>query len=59
MLNRRDATALDKKKAGPCSSPKTYRRLARGKHVFRVRARDRAGNLDATPAVKRFKIKGR
>jgi hypothetical protein len=28
-----------------------------GKHVFRVNARDRAGNLDTTPAVKRFKIK--
>jgi hypothetical protein len=27
--------------------------------VFRVKARDRAGNLDATAAVKRFKIKRR
>jgi hypothetical protein len=28
-----------------------------GKHTFRVTARDRAGNVDATPAVKRFTIK--
>jgi hypothetical protein len=27
--------------------------------VFRVKARDRAGNVDATPAVKRFRIKKR
>jgi trimeric autotransporter adhesin len=50
---------LDKKKLGPCTSPKTYKRLEPGKHAFRVKARDAAGNLDATPAVKRFKIKRR
>jgi hypothetical protein len=50
---------LDKKKLRPCTSPKTYKKLERGKHVFRVGARDRAGNLDATPAVKRFKIEKR
>jgi hypothetical protein len=48
---------LDKKKYKPCTSPKTYKRLKRGKHVFRVKARDRAGNVDRTPMVKRFKIK--
>jgi hypothetical protein len=47
---------LDNQKFKACSSPKTYKKLKPGKHVFRVRARDRAGNLDATPAVKRFKI---
>jgi hypothetical protein len=36
-----------------------YKKLERGEHVFRVKARDRSGNLDATPAVKRFKIKQR
>ena len=50
---------LDEKKLKPCTSPKTYRGLKPGKHVFRVKARDRAGNLDATPAVRRFKIKKR
>jgi hypothetical protein len=50
---------LDRKSFEPCTSPKTYKKLKPGKHVFRVRARDRAGNLDATPTVKRFKIKKR
>jgi Subtilase family len=39
------------------------RRLARrfrvGKHVVSVRARDAAGNVDRTPAVRRFKMKRR
>jgi hypothetical protein len=48
---------LDKKKFKPCKSPKTYKKLKPGKHVFRVKARDRAGNIDKTPMVKRFKIK--
>ena len=39
---------LDTKRFRPCTSPKTYRKLEPGKHVFRVKARDRAGNLDAT-----------
>jgi hypothetical protein len=46
---------LDAQKPRPCASPTAYRKLKRGKHVFRVRARDRAGNVDATPAVKRFR----
>ena len=50
---------LDKKQRRSCTSPKTYKKLAPGKHVFRVTARDRAGNLDGTPAVRRFKIKRR
>ncbi len=50
---------LDKKKYKPCTSPKTYKKLKPGKHVFRVKARDRAGNVDRTPTVKRFKIKRR
>ena len=48
---------LDKQKFKPCTSPKTYKKLKPGKHVFRVRARDRAGNVDKTPMVKRFKLK--
>jgi hypothetical protein len=53
------ACRLDRKQRKPCTSPKTYRRLKPGRHVFRVKARDRAGNLDATPAVKRFRIRRR
>jgi len=33
------------------------RRLGEGKHAIKVRARDRAGNVDATPAVFRFRVK--
>ncbi|MEA2312039.1 MAG: hypothetical protein QOE28_2007, partial [Solirubrobacteraceae bacterium] len=40
-----------------CTSPKTYRKLKPGEHVFRVKARDRAGNVDATPTLRRFKIR--
>jgi hypothetical protein len=31
--------------------------LKRGKHKFQVKARDAAGNLDAFPAIKKFKLK--
>jgi hypothetical protein len=47
---------LDKGKAKRCSSPKKYRRLKAGRHVFRVWAIDRAGNKDPTPAKRRFKV---
>jgi hypothetical protein len=36
-----------------CRSPKSYSRLRPGRHSFQVRAIDRAGNVDRTPA-KRF-----
>ena len=50
---------LDRRKLRRCTSPKTYKKLAPGRHVFRVKARDHAGNLDTTPVVRRFKIKRR
>jgi trimeric autotransporter adhesin len=53
------ACKLDKRKLRRCTSPKTYKKLAPGRHVFRVKARDRAGNRDTTPAVRRFKIERR
>ena len=40
----------------PCASPRSYRLLKRGLHTFRVRAKDRAGNVDATPATRVWRI---
>ncbi len=40
---------LDAAAFAPCLSPKTYTGLPDGAHTFRVRARDAAGNIDATP----------
>jgi hypothetical protein len=48
---------LDSQKFKTCTSPKTYKHLKPGRHEFRVRARDGAGNADATPAVKKLRIK--
>jgi len=47
---------LDAKPFKPCSSPKKYKKLKPGKHVFKVRAIDRAGNVDPTPAKRAFKV---
>jgi hypothetical protein len=46
---------LDKKPFKPCSSPLKYK-VKPGKHTFSVRATDDAGNADATPAKKKFKV---
>jgi hypothetical protein len=48
---------LDRRKAkGRCKSPRTYRRLKPGRHVFKVWAIDAAGNKDPTPARRRFRV---
>ncbi|HKF81453.1 MAG TPA: right-handed parallel beta-helix repeat-containing protein [Solirubrobacterales bacterium] len=47
---------LDKGRFKKCPSPKTYQKLKPGKHVFKVRAIDRAGNVDPTPAKRSFKV---
>jgi Ca2+-binding RTX toxin-like protein len=47
---------LDKKKLKPCRSPKKYKNLDRGKHKFTVVATDAAGNVDPSPAKRKFKI---
>lgn len=46
---------LDKGKFKKCKSPKTYKKLKPGKHVFKVRATDKAGNV-GKPATKKFTI---
>ncbi len=40
-----------------CTSPKTYERLARGRHVFRVAAVDFDGNRDPSPARWEWRIR--
>jgi hypothetical protein len=40
-----------------CTSPKTYSDLPKGEHTFKVKAKDVAGNVDATPAKRTWTIK--
>jgi len=47
---------LDGKSFRACKSPRTYRNLTPGKHVFKVRAIDSAGNADSTPAKRKFTV---
>lgn len=47
---------LDHKPFKKCSSPKKYKKLKPGKHVFKVRAIDKAGNVDPTPAKRKFTV---
>jgi hypothetical protein len=47
---------LDGRGFKPCTSPQKYRSLRRTKHVFAVRAIDRAGNADPTPADRKWRI---
>jgi hypothetical protein len=49
---------LDRGRWTACRSPRSYSRLRMGLHVFRVRARDAAGNADPTPAVRSWWIRG-
>jgi hypothetical protein len=46
----------DEKPWKPCSSPTKMKRLDEGKHKFKVRATDAAGNTDPTPAKDKFKV---
>jgi virginiamycin B lyase len=59
--NESDATfecKLDQRAYRSCSSPRTYKRLSKGRHRFSVRATDAAGNRDPSPATDRFKVVG-
>jgi CSLREA domain-containing protein len=47
---------LDRSPFRGCGSPERYRSLRPGRHVFRVRAIDAAGNVDATPARRRWRV---
>ena len=49
--------ALDKGALASCTSPLKTKKLRPGKHTFSVRAKDAAGNVDATPATQSFKVK--
>lgn len=48
--------SLDGGKFRACKSPRRYRNLRPGRHVFRVRAIDAAGNVDRTPVKRRFEV---
>ena len=48
--------SLDGAAFAACASPLTTALLADGEHTFAVRARDAAGNVDATPATQTFEI---
>lgn len=47
---------LDKKPVKKCKSPKKYKGLKPGKHLFKVWAIDAAGNKDRSPAKRKFEI---
>jgi parallel beta-helix repeat protein len=47
---------LDGRPFKPCRSPRIYRHLRPGRHAFRVRAIDAAGNADASAALRRFTL---
>lgn len=48
---------LDDARWTHCRSPKTYRHLSHGRHVFAVDAVDRQGRADATPTRKGFVLR--
>ena len=48
--------AVDGTTFSACTSPLVLRGLGGGEHSFSVRAADEAGNLDPSPAVRRFEI---
>jgi hypothetical protein len=47
---------LDKRPFKPCKSPRSYQGLKAGRHTFKVKAVDAAGNIDPTPAVTRIRL---
>jgi bacillolysin len=49
--------SLDGRAFRSCKSPKLYKGLGRGRHTFRVKAKDRAGNVERTPATRVWRIR--
>jgi hypothetical protein len=49
--------SLDSAAFTACASPKTYSNLSVADHTLSVRAKDAAGNIDASPAVRSWTIK--
>jgi hypothetical protein len=47
---------VDRKPFRPCRSPLTTGRLAFGRHIFTVRARDEGGSTDPSPASYTFRV---
>ena len=48
---------LDGRAFSPCSSPAAFKKLRVGRHRLQVRAEDALGNLEATPAMRTWKVK--
>ena len=46
---------IDRQPFRPCGPTRTLR-VDLGRHKFRVRAIDASGNVDPTPAVRRFRV---
>jgi hypothetical protein len=44
------------KKWRDCDSPRKYKNLSKGRHKFKVRAIDAAGNVDPTPSKFRWRV---
>jgi hypothetical protein len=50
------ACKVDEGSFAACTTPRTLGALADGTHVFKVRATDRSGNTDPTPASRTFTV---
>jgi uncharacterized protein (TIGR03382 family) len=48
--------SLDGAAFTPCTSPVTFTNLSEGEHTFQVRARDAAGNVEATPETRTWTV---